>query len=92
MKPTDDIGRLPRSLENNIYHMKESELQNWQLFYSVPCLSKHLEKKYFDHFALLMEGVHILLGESINVAQIARAETVSYNAFQRLKTRERIKT
>lgn len=87
MKPTDAIGRLPRPLENNIHHLKASELQNWLLFYSVPCLTGYMKQKYLDHFALFVEGIYILLGDNISDSQMERAElvlTMFYNQFSKI--------
>ena len=65
MKPPDCIQRLPRELETSRAYFKASELQAWLLYYSVPCLIDILPQKYLEHFASLVEGVYILLGDNI---------------------------
>ena len=42
-----------------------NELRAWLLYYSLPCLESILPKTYWNHFALLVEAIHILLGEEI---------------------------
>ena len=66
IKLTDDIPRLPRKLAGTFHHWKASELQNWLLFYAVPCLNGILPKPYFENLCLLINGVYHLLGDSIS--------------------------
>ncbi|WAR08784.1 LOW QUALITY PROTEIN: hypothetical protein MAR_018742 [Mya arenaria] len=54
IRPTDDIPRLPRKLEGTKQHWKASELQNWLLFYGIPCLDGILPRPYFDNFCHLV--------------------------------------
>ena len=68
MKPPDCIQRLPRELETSRAYFKASELQAWLLYYSVPCLIDILPQRYLEHFASLVEGVYILLGDSFSFA------------------------
>ena len=87
MKPTDDIGRLPRKIEHNMHHFKASELQMWLLFYSLPCLIDFAPKEYLNHFALLIEGLYILLGDNISPDQLLHAKkclNVFYMNFTQL--------
>lgn len=65
MKPPDFIQRLPRELETSRAYFKASELQAWLLYYSIPCLIDILPQRYLEHFACLVEGVYILLGDNI---------------------------
>ena len=65
MKPPDFIQRLPRELETSRAYFKASELQAWLIYYSVPCLIDILPQRYLEHFACLVEGVYILLGDNI---------------------------
>ena len=48
----------------------------WLLFYSFFCLDGILSNIYLQHFALLIEGVHIILGEDININKLAQARNV----------------
>ena len=82
MKPTDEISRVPRKLSTNIHRYKASEFQMWLLFYWIPCLTDYLKPEYLDHFALLVEGIFILLSDSISQEQLARAEIVIHTFYQ----------
>lgn len=46
------------------------------LFYSLPILVKVLPEKYVVHFALLVEGTHILLGDDITTTDLDVAGTL----------------
>ena len=69
IKPSSCITRLPRSLIANFG--KSSELRLLLLFYSVPF--GILPEKYFQHFILLVEGIYLLLQESISLADLNKA-------------------
>lgn len=51
-----------------------SELKAWLLYYGLPILLKVLPEKYVLHFALLVEGAHILLGDDISPTDLGVAE------------------
>ena len=68
------IERLPRDLEKHYQHFKATEMQAFLLFYAVPCLHGILEERFLQHFALLSEAIHILLGENITQESIERSE------------------
>lgn len=85
MKPPDFIQRLPRQLETSRAYFKASELQAWLLYYSVPCLIDILPPRYLEHFACLVEGVYILLGDNITPELLALAKDLLatfYKNFQ----------
>ena len=87
MKPTNDITRMPRKLETNLSHFKASELQNWLLHYSVPCLDGIMEPCYMENLCFLVEGIHILLGDQITPESLVRARTMLgqfYSTFEKL--------
>lgn len=44
---------------------KGGEWESWLLFYALPCLKDLIPKKYIDHLALLVTGVHILMQKSV---------------------------
>ncbi|XP_040074074.1 uncharacterized protein LOC115330680 [Ixodes scapularis] len=73
IKPPDYITRTPRSLKHRCY-WKASELRAWLLFYSFPALHQSLPDVYFDHFALLVGAVYLLLSESVSVEDIDISE------------------
>ena len=64
------------SLLKNINFLFASELKAWLLFYSLPILVKVLPEKYVVHFALLVEGTHILLGDDITTTDLDVAGTL----------------
>ncbi len=74
IKPPDFVERLPRDLEKQYLHLKATELQNWLLFYGPVCLINILPDRYFKHFLLLSEAIHLLLGDSISTSDLNRAE------------------
>ncbi|XP_045192377.2 uncharacterized protein LOC123548829 [Mercenaria mercenaria] len=74
IKPPYFIERLPRDLEKHYMHFKATELQAFLLFYSVPCLHGYLAERFLQHFALLSEAIHILLGENITRDCLERSE------------------
>ena len=76
IKPPDYVERLPRDLEKHYNNLKATELQAWLLHYSIPCLHGILPDKYLEHFALLSEGIHILLRSCIDTEDLKRAEEV----------------
>ena len=87
MKPTNDISRMPRKLETNLSHYKASELQNWLLHYSVPCLDGIMEPRYMENLCFLVEGIHILLRDNINQDSLVRARDMLrqfYSTFENL--------
>ncbi|PFX13893.1 hypothetical protein AWC38_SpisGene21989 [Stylophora pistillata] len=82
MKPPDFIQRLPRQLETSRAYFKASELQAWLLFYSIPCLIDILPEKYLQHFACLVEGIYILLGDNITPDLLSLARDVLFSFYR----------
>jgi len=82
MKPPDFIQRLPRQLEISRAYFKASELQAWLLYYSVPCLIDILPERYLQHFASLVEGVYILLGDNITPPLLDLARDMLSNFYK----------
>ena len=76
MKPTDDIIRLPRALNDHFHQYKAAELQTWLLFYSIPSLSGILPERYLNHLALMVEGIYLLLKDCQTETDITRASHV----------------
>lgn len=76
IQPPQYMERLPRDLEKNYNHFKATELQAWLLYYAVPCLQGILPDIFLEHFALLSEGVYLLLKDHITEEDLERAETV----------------
>lgn len=82
MKPPDFIPRLPRQLETSRAYFKASELQAWLVYHSVPCLIDILPQRYLQHFACLVEGVYILLGDNITPDLLALARDTLSNFYK----------
>lgn len=84
--PPDVIERLPRDLEKHYSHFKATELQNWLLFYSLPCLNGYLDEIYLEHLALLSEGIFLLLGDNITEDDLMKAETLLDLFYEQFST------
>ena len=84
IKPPDFIERLPRDLEKNFSNFKASELQNWLLFYAIPCMKDILPERYFKHLCLLSEGIYLLLGDQISSEEIDRATALLDSFYEEL--------
>lgn len=80
IKPPYMIHRMPRILSNTFIHWKASELRNWLLFYSLPCLQGYLPDIYFHHFSCLVEATYLMLSEGISKEDLRRAD-VLYRHF-----------
>lgn len=76
IQPPYIIHRLPRILSNNYHHWKASELRNWLLFYSLPCLLDLLPSVYLTHFSCLVEATYILLSEGLSFQDLERADVL----------------
>ncbi len=72
IKPPSIFSRIPRSIVERRF-WKAHEWQNWLLYYSLPVLKGILPNKYLCHWALLVEGVSILLGSDISQEDIDHA-------------------
>lgn len=76
IQPPECMQRLPRDMEKNYSSLKATELQAWLLYYGLPCLKGILPQLYLDHFALLSEGIYLLLGDSITFHELQRADVL----------------
>ena len=75
IRPTCNISRLPRSLTMRKF-WKAHEWYAWLFFYSLPILKSYLPVKFYRHWALLVEGVSILLSSSITRASLNHSELI----------------
>lgn len=82
IQPPQCMERLPRDLEQNYTHFKATELQAWLLYYALPCLCGILPEIYLHHFALLSEGIYMLLSDHITNENLRRAEGILSKFFQ----------
>ena len=73
-RPPLEFSRPPRSIRKHMSYWKASELRNWLLYYSLPLLVSHLPPLYWHHFSLLVCAIHLLLQDSISVADVDAAE------------------
>ncbi|KAL1454698.1 hypothetical protein MTO96_043708 [Rhipicephalus appendiculatus] len=73
VKPPRDVRRMPRPTKERRW-WKAKELENWVLCYSVPVLRGILDKAYMQHWACLVEALHIMLQRTISPAELAIAE------------------
>ncbi|XP_059468469.1 uncharacterized protein LOC132202649 [Neocloeon triangulifer] len=71
--PPNFVKRLPRSLELKKY-WKASELRNWLLFFSLPCLQLFWPDRYLNHHSLLVFAIHTLLKNEITTDEICDAK------------------
>ncbi|XP_072145675.1 uncharacterized protein [Dermacentor andersoni] len=77
-KPHLCVSRLPRSLSVRKY-WKASEWQQWLLYFSLPCLEGLLPAQFFKHFSLLVQGIALLLQDTVSKDNI----TTSTNCLVR---------
>ena len=75
IKPTDQIRRLPRSLDH-LSFFKASEYQSWMLFYSIPVLSLFLPPDYVQHLSLLVSSMHILLSDNLKIDDLDKVHSM----------------
>jgi len=73
-RPPKEFTRSPRSISKHHKYWKASELRQWLLFYSLPILCGQLPSVYFQHYALLVSTMHILLKNEITCAELEAAE------------------
>ena len=73
--------KLPRTVQER-RHWKAMEFLNWLIYYSVPMICQFLEKKYVDHWLLLVEGMYILLQNEITFDELNHSKRL-IESFQR---------
>lgn len=71
--PPKEIKRMPRTLKERGW-WKAKELESWILFYSLPVLEGVLASPYVQHWACLVEALHILLKKNISELDLLVAE------------------
>ena len=79
LKPTLDISRLPRSIENDLKYWKASEYRSFLLYFGAPVLFGILDKNRFNHYLQLVNGIHILLKYGSTKDEVSDAETMLLN-------------
>ncbi|KAL5011498.1 hypothetical protein ScPMuIL_004363 [Solemya velum] len=86
IRPLYVIHRKPRILTNTYQHWKASELRNWLLFYSLPCLKDHLPGVYLTHFSCLVEATYLLLTTGLSSEDLQRAELLLNKFVENVQT------
>ncbi|XP_056019403.1 uncharacterized protein LOC125661273 isoform X1 [Ostrea edulis] len=79
LKPTLDISRLPRSIENDLKYWKAYEYRSFLLYFGAPLLFGILDKNRFNHYLQLVNGIHILLKYGSTKDEVSDAETMLLN-------------
>jgi len=59
----------------SISRWSPTELRNWLLFFSLPCLDKIWPDQYLQHLALLVFAVHTLLSDQITPDQLGQTHS-----------------
>lgn len=75
IRPPCNVSRLPRSLSMQKY-WKAHEWYMWLAYYSLPILKSYLPNKFYIHFALLVEGISILLKDTISPVSLDHCDLV----------------
>lgn len=75
IRPPCNISRLPRSISVRRF-WKAHEWYMWLCYYSLPILQFHLPHNFHTHWALLVDGVSLLLTDSISQGQLQHSESV----------------
>lgn len=71
--PPAAVKRMPRPMKERKF-WKAKEWENWLLFYSLPVLEGIAHSKCVQHWACLVEALHIMLQKEIAPAQLAVCE------------------
>lgn len=74
IKPHLILSYLPRSILLRRF-WKAAEWQQWLLYFSLPCLEGILPSVYFKHWALLVEGIALLLQSSVSSSDVEKSTT-----------------
>lgn len=69
LTPPIEVRRKLRKI-NDYKHWKMREYENWILFFSIIVLTGILNRKYVDHWTLLVQACYYLSLENVSAAQI----------------------
>lgn len=75
IKPPQEFRRTPRSI-TSYKQWKASEFRAWLLYYSLPVLSGLLPVDYIYHLSLFVSAMHILLNDTVSLADIDLAHSL----------------
>ncbi|CAC5363251.1 unnamed protein product [Mytilus coruscus] len=75
IRPTTEITRLPRTIQNDLKYWKASEYRSFLLYYGAPVLHGILDQERWSHYLLLVNAMHVLLkygstDEEVNEAEL----------------------
>ncbi|CAC5361428.1 unnamed protein product [Mytilus coruscus] len=75
IRPTTEITRLPRTIQNDLKYWKASEYRSFLLYYGAPVLHGILDRERWSHYLLLVNAMHVLLkygstDEEVNEAEL----------------------
>jgi len=76
IRPTSEITRLPRSIENDLRYWKASEFRSFLLFYGAPILKTILDTARFQHYLKLVQAMFLLLKFGSSKSDIDKAENL----------------
>eukprot|EP00733_Pompholyxophrys_punicea_P000699 Pompholyxophrys_punicea_v1_NODE_237_length_2605_cov_11.778910.p1 type:complete len:409 gc:universal NODE_237_length_2605_cov_11.778910:1541-315(-) len=82
LRPPSFVTTSPRSIQDHLGHWKANEYYYFIVYYSVVVLDGILEEKYFVHWLLFVEALHILLSKSITPEALEYASTLLNNFYQ----------
>ncbi|XP_077519808.1 uncharacterized protein LOC144129530 [Amblyomma americanum] len=72
LKPPQCIRRVQRTLSVRKF-WKATEWQQWLLYFALPCLEGILPSRYLKHFALLVQGIYLLLKDTVTVPNVTES-------------------
>ena len=75
IRPPCNISRTPRSISDRKF-WKAHEWYTWLCYYCLPILKPFLVKRFISHLALLVDGVTLLLSDSISATQLDHCDVV----------------
>ncbi|KAK3098757.1 hypothetical protein FSP39_022815, partial [Pinctada imbricata] len=78
IKPTLDISRLPRTIENELKYWKAKEFRSFLLYYGVPVLNGIIPRQYLYHYLNLVNASHILLKYGSTKEEVDNAEKMLF--------------
>lgn len=73
ISPTAEVSRAPRSL-NERSDWRGHEWFYWVVIYSIPVLKNVLKSKYYNHWALLVHAIALLMQNSVAKSEIVYAD------------------
>ena len=81
LRVPDFLTRTPRSTKSFV-KWKANELRSFLLYFSLIILSQFMHEKYLQHWMLLVNGIYLLLQDTVSENDVTRAE-VFFKMFLR---------